>query len=129
MPHIRVELTNDAADDLDKVVKAGLLKPFLGKLVKLEEDGPIIGEALGAALVNWKKIVVGDRQWRIVFITDPAETIATVWVMGDRDDAECYREAQKRIDRLGGQRPETTSLAALLSDILTRKQESKRRKR
>lgn len=125
---IHVELTEDAANDLEELAKSGLLKLFLSKLVKLEEDGPDIARPLGRDLTNWKKIVVGDRQWRIVFITDPKETVATVWVMGDRSDEECYAEALSRIAIAKNQTPQTQSLAAVLAAILMKKGAKKSKK-
>ena len=126
---IRVELTDDAESDLDRLARSGMLKAFLAKLVKLEEDGAEVGRPLGRGLTNWRKITVGDRQWRIVFLTDSSETLATVWVMNDREDEECYREAERRLRKAGDRSPETQSLSAVLSNIILKKSATKTRKR
>jgi mRNA interferase RelE/StbE len=81
---IRVELTSEALDDLERYVRSGNLERFLAKLVRLEADGPQVGQPLRGELHGFRKIVVGDRDWRIIFRTDAAETVATVWVIGDR---------------------------------------------
>lgn len=127
MPTIRVEFTADAEDDLQDLLRSGAQKHFLAKLVHLEEHGVQVSEALGRGLTNWRKIVVGDRQWRIVFITDPEETVETIWVIGDREDEECYREAEQRLKRLGP-RPETQGLSSLLAEILLSKKPTKKRR-
>ena len=125
---LRVELTEDAEADLEHLATSGMIKAFLAKLIKLEEDGVQVGRPLGRGLTNWRKIVVGDRQWRIVFLTDSDETVATVWVMRDRDDEECYREAERRLKRAEAQSPATRSLAAALADIIARKSARKHKR-
>lgn len=115
---IRVELTDDAVADLAGLAESGLLPLFLKKLLRLEEEGKSVGLPLGRGLTNWRKIVVGDRNWRIVFTTNVEETVATVWVIGDREDAACYEQARRRIDKLGRNRPEAASLAAAMLQIL-----------
>ena len=126
---LRVELAEDAESDLDHLIKSGMLKAFLAKLVKLEEDGAQVGLPLGRGRTNFRKSTVGDRQWRIVFLVDTAETLATVWVMSDREDEECYREAERRLRKAGDESPETQSLSAVLANILIKKSRTKTRKK
>lgn len=127
---VRVELINEAFDDLARYATTGNLPLFLKKLIRLEEVGKDAGLPLGRGLAGWRKIVVGDRNWRIIFTTDPEETVATVWVIGDRNDEACYEEAQRRVQALGKSRPEATSLAAAMFQISeAQKLEKKRRKR
>src|SRR3712207_5606011 len=109
---VRVELTNDAIADLVGFAETGNLPLFLAKLVRLEEVGKDAGRPLGRGLAGWRKIVVGDRDWRIIFDLDANETVATVWVIGNRDDADCYREAERRLAAVGKAPPGTASLAA-----------------
>ena len=72
------------------------------------------GLPLGGALAGWRKITVGDRDWRIIYRMNADEAVATVWVIGDRADAACYEEAQQRVQALGKGRPEAQSLAATM---------------
>ncbi|MBA3449837.1 MAG: type II toxin-antitoxin system RelE/ParE family toxin [Chloroflexia bacterium] len=128
---VRVELRPEAVDDLVRYATSGNLTLFLKKLLRLEAVGKDAGQPLGRGLTGWRKIVVGDRNWRIIFATDPDETIATVWVIGDRDDNACYEEAQHRVKTLGKNRPEAVSLAAAMfqiswAQILEKKQRRKR---
>ena len=126
----RVELINEAFDDLARYAPTGNLPLFLKKLIRLEEAGKDAGLPLGRELAGWRKIVVGDRNWRIIFATDSEETVATVWVIGDRNDGACYEEAQRRVQSLGKRRPEAVSLAAAMFQISeAQKLERKRRKR
>lgn len=95
---VRVELIDAAVADLARHVESGKLKSFFKKLLEIEANGSQAGEPLGRDLVGWRKITVGNRDWRIVFRVDRAETVATVCVIGDRDDGACYEEARKRAD-------------------------------
>jgi mRNA interferase RelE/StbE len=114
---IRVQFTADARDDLRRYAQSGNIRLFLQKLVRLEEVGKAAGQPLGRGLAGYYKIVVGDRDWRIIFTLDRAETVATVVVIGDRADAACYEEAQKRLAALDPQSPEIASLAAAMLEL------------
>lgn len=95
----------------------------------MEDVGNAAGLPLGRGLTGWRKIVVGDRDWRIVFKTDPAETVATIWVIGDRDDNACYEEALRRVQAAGENQPEAISLAATMFQLSQTRAESKRRRK
>src|SRR5260370_23284594 len=97
---VRVELIDEAVGDLARYVETDVFPRLLAKLVRLEEVGEEAGQPLGRGLTGWRKIVVGDRDWRIIFTTNPDETAATVWGIGDRADAACYEEAQRRVGGL-----------------------------
>src|SRR5690348_16828533 len=116
---VRVELIDEAVDDLPL---------FLAKLVRLEAVGKDAGLPLGRGLVGWRKIVVGDRNWRIMFSMDREETTATALVIGDRDDAHCCEEAMRRLAALGKDRPEGASLAATMLQIMQARRQERRRK-
>lgn len=114
---VRVEFTRGAAEDLQSYARSGNIQLFLRKLIRLETVGRAAGQALGHDLKGYFKIVVGDRDWRIVFTVDPGETVATIIAIGDRDDAACYQEAQKRVAALGEGEPKTISLAAAMLEL------------
>ena len=126
---VRVEFTGQAFDDLVGYAKTGNLPLFIKKLLRLEDVGNAAGLPLGRGLTGWRKIVVGDRDWRIVFKTDPAETVATIWVIGDRDDNACYEEALRRVQAAGENQPEAISLAATMFQLSQTRAESKRRRK
>lgn len=75
---IRVELMVEACEDLTRYATSGNLPLFLKKLLRLEEVDQDAGLPLGRGLTGWRKIVVGDRDWRIIVTTNAAETVATV---------------------------------------------------
>jgi len=126
---VRVELIDEAAEDLVRYSHSGNLPLFLKKLIRLEEIGEDAGLALGKGLAGWRKIVVGDRNWRIIFSTNPEKTVATVWVIGDRDDSECYEVAQRRVQAAGRLQPHAASLAAVLFQLSQSQKASPRKRR
>jgi mRNA interferase RelE/StbE len=118
---VRVELIDEAIVDLADLAESGNLKQFFRKLVEIEANGSQAGEPLGRNLVGWRKITVGNRNWRVVFRVDREETVATVCVIGDREDAACYEEAQRRTQQIKD--ADATSLAASMMELLgSRKQ-------
>lgn len=129
MPRVRTDLTEDALQDLNRYSASGNLKLFLKKLVRLEEEGPDVGRPLGQGLVNFRKIVVSDRDWRIIFSMNDNDTVATIWVIGDPADAECYREAARRLEEAEKQRPQMTPLSTILLRLLTEQAEKKHKKK
>lgn len=120
---VRVELIDDAVADLAKHAESGKLKAFFKKLLEIEAKGSQAGEPLGRDLAGWRKLTVGDRDWRIVFRVDPAETVATVCVIGDRDDGVCYEEAKKRAVKLDDD--DAASLAESMMELFGSRKERK----
>ncbi len=114
---------DDAVADLAKHAESGKLKAFFRKLVEIEAKGPRAGEPLGRDLTGWRKITVGDRDWRIVFRVDRAETVATVCVIGDREDGACYEEAKRRADRVDDE--DASSLAESMMELFGSRRERK----
>jgi mRNA interferase RelE/StbE len=125
---VRVELVTDAFADLDGLVASGNIMQFLGKLVRLEELGKNAGLPLGSTLTGLRKITVGDRNWRIIFKMNPEDTVATVWVIGDRNDSACYEETVRRLQSAGS-RPEAVGFSAVILSILQRRLTKKKAKK
>lgn len=126
---VRVELIDAAVEDLAGYARTGNLALFLKKLLRLEEIGRGAGLPLGGGLTGWRKIVVGDRNWRVIFTTDRDNSVATVWVIGDREDAECYAEAARRVDALGRTDLHAASLAAAMFRLSEMQRVARRRRR
>ena len=126
---VRVEFTTDAANDLFRYTESGNLELFLKKLIRLEEVGEDAGLPLRRDLTGWRKIVVGKKDWRIIFSMNDEKTTATVWVVGDRSDAECYDEATRRVRALALRDQHAVSLAALMVELLEMQRERKRSNR
>ena len=125
---VRVELIDEAIVDLADLAESGNLRLFFKKLIEIEAKGSQAGEPLGRDLVGWRKITVGNRNLRIVFRVDEPESVAIVCVIGDREDAACYEEAQRRAQQLKD--ADATSLAASMIELLgNRKQRNAARKK
>lgn len=120
---VRVELIDDAIADLAKHTESGKRRSFLKKLVEIEAKGSQAGEPLGRDMVGWRKITVGNRDWRVVFRVDKAETVATVCVIGDRDDGACYEEAKKRANDIEDE--DAASLAESMMELFGSRKERK----
>jgi len=102
---------------------------FLNKLVRLEEVGKEVGHPLGNQLTGLRKIIVGDRNWRIVFKMNPEDTVATVWVIGDRNDSACYEDAVRRLQAIGNSRPEVAGVSSVILSMMERRSKKKRGKK
>lgn len=100
----------------DTSVRTTVNRALQEKLLRLEKIGKDAGLPIGQGLTGWRKIVVGDRDWRILFTGDAEETVATVWVIGDRDDAACHRVADRRTRARGKRKPEVAGRVATVSE-------------
>lgn len=115
-----VRLTDAAIDDLKNLKRhdPSALRQILKKMLLLEAN-PYAGEALIGDLITWRKLTVGDRHWRIIWIpkTDSVGEqvieIAQVWAIGARSDAEIYEETKTHIESLP-RSPHTTSMADVI---------------
>ena len=117
-----VRLTNDAVDDLHRLLRRGdpqVVRWAFKKMIHLEQD-PEAGDALLGGLRGWRKLTVGDRDWRLVWRVTHDDAgavvvdVAEVWAFGARSDAEVYAEMEDRVAAA----PETPRTRAL-ADVLT----------
>lgn len=101
-----VRLLPEAADDV-RALDGAARKLVLKALKKLEDSPGQRGAALGSKanaqsdLSGFRKLVVGDRDYRIVYQVRPDGSVVVVWVVGARADFEVYRIARRRIDSYG----------------------------
>ena len=115
-----VWLTDPAVEDLRRLDGAALVWA-LKKMLLLETD-PMAGEPLLGKLIGYRKLVVGDRDWRIVWraIEDlrggVVIEIAEVWAVGARSDSEVYAEMTSRVASMAAQ-PAKRSLAAVVEAL------------
>jgi mRNA interferase RelE/StbE len=56
---------------------------------------------LGSELTTFRKLVVGNRQFRIVFRVDADGTVVVVWVIANQVDTESYDLAVARLALYG----------------------------
>ncbi len=103
-PGPEVWLADAAIEDLQRLDGA-LLVWALKKMLLLETD-PYAGEPLLGSLVGYRKLVVGNRDWRLVWrvISDGRGAViidvAEVWAVGARSDAAVYKEMVSRVGEL-----------------------------
>lgn len=122
-PPAEVWLTYPAFQDLRRLDGAPLMWA-LKKMLLLETD-PQAGAPLLGNLIGYRKLVVGNRDWRIIWRVTTDERgavtveIAEVWAVGARADAEVYAEMEKRIADLGDT-PVRRSLEAVVGQLGSR---------
>ncbi len=97
----QVVLIPEAQADI-RALDGSARKLVLTALVKLRESPEQRGAALGSRssgnLTGLRKLVVGDRQYRIVYQVESDGSVVVVWVVGSRVDSECYDLAVARLD-------------------------------
>lgn len=87
----------------------------------LERD-PEAGEPLHGGLAGFRKLTVGDRDWRVVWrvtFDESGQTtvdVAEVWAIGARSDSDVYAEMESRVASLASQ-PTTMALAEALAQF------------
>lgn len=96
----KVQLSAQAREDFLDL--DGSARRIVAKaLRKLEDDPQLRGQPLGSRgsgnLTTFRKLVVGDRDYRIVYRVDPDGTVVVGWVIGLRADAEAYQLALGRL--------------------------------
>lgn len=119
-----MRFTDAALADLTGMVRKGdpqVVRWALKKCLMLERN-PEAGEELRGALIGYRKLTVGDRDWRVVWrVTHDAEghpivDVAEVWAMGARSDSEVYDEMNNRVAALSAT-PATLPLAEVIKRL------------
>jgi mRNA interferase RelE/StbE len=123
-----VWLTDPAIEDLGRLDGAPLVWA-LKKMLLLERD-PLAGEPLLGPLTGYRKLVVGNRDWRIVWRVRTDERgaltveIAEVWAVGARSDGEVYAEMERRVASLADT-PVRRSLAGVVGELGARAKDAR----
>lgn len=121
-----VRLTNEALEDLRDL--DGAARKLVAKaLKKLENEpdkrgAPLASQSSGN-LTTFRKLVVGDRDYRIVYRVEPDGSVCVVWVIAKRADSAVYDLAISRL-KLYGQR---TELAEELQRVIDMARQVSRR--
>ena len=100
MTEARVRLTEEAREDFHDL--DGAAQRIVAKgLRKLRTDPHLRGQPLGSRtrgdLTTFRKLVVGNRDYRIVYRVESSNTVVVVWVIGRRADGEAYELAMARL--------------------------------
>jgi mRNA interferase RelE/StbE len=114
----RVTLTEDAEDDFYGL--DGATQRIVAKgLIKLETEPAKRGQPLGSRstgdLTTFRKLVVGKKDYRIIYRVEPSGDVVVVWVIGPRSDEEAYVLAVARM-RLH-ENPAVRSLAESIDEL------------
>jgi mRNA interferase RelE/StbE len=114
-----------AIEDLEEL-DGSALRLVLGKIRVLFTD-PEAGQPLGRTptgnLTGFRKLVVGDRAYRVVYRVEDSGAICVVWVVAARADERCYALAVERLRGLGDH-PEARRLADMLDQMKPRTQKT-----
>src|SRR5581483_8035130 len=96
-----VRFLDAAVEDLHRLAP-DVVKRVLKKVLLLEEN-PKVGAPLGGPLTGYRKLVVGNRDWRIVYreTADGDVEVCEIWAVGARADDEVYEEAAARVAAMG----------------------------
>ncbi|MGH3939986.1 MAG: type II toxin-antitoxin system RelE family toxin [Pseudonocardiaceae bacterium] len=95
-----VRLTEDARDDLhdlDGAAQITVIKGLKKLRVEPEKQGAPLGNKAGGNLTTFRKLIVGDRDYRIVYRLEPDGSVVVVWVIARRSDDEVYQLAVSRL--------------------------------
>jgi len=88
--------------DLDGSARKIVAKGIEKLRTQPEQRGAPLGSRQGGNLTGLRKLVVGNRDYRIVYDVREDDTIVVIWVVGHRADDEAYRLAAARIDTYAG---------------------------
>ncbi len=113
----RVEVTSDAAEDvreLDGSERKAVLKALVKLGTEPDKRGQPLGSRAGGNLATFRKLVVGNRDLRVIYRVAPDGTLVVVFVVAHRADDECYELAAARLKLYEDQ--EVATMAAELLD-------------
>lgn len=96
----RVQLTEEAREDLhdlDRSVQVQVLKALKKLKDNPEQRGQPLGRRSSGNLTTFRKLVVGNRDYRIIYRIETDGTVVVVWVIARRADDEAYELAMSRL--------------------------------
>lgn len=101
----QVEFTTDAKGDfrdLDGGSRKRVAAAIKNKLtVAPQSYGHPLGSRSGGDLTGLRKLVVGNRDLRIIYEVADDDRVVILWVIGNRSDDECYSLAYARVPDIG----------------------------
>ncbi len=112
----KVFLTEDAKEDLrdlDNSARIVVAKALTKLKQEPEKRGAPLGSKSTGDLTGLRKLVVGNRDYRIVFQVQDDGTVCIIWVIGLRADSEVYEIAMSRLRTHSDQK-----MAAELSSLV-----------
>ncbi|WP_411742207.1 type II toxin-antitoxin system RelE family toxin [Rhodococcus sp. IEGM 1343] len=116
----RVQLTSEAKEDV-RDLDGSARKIVLRAIKKLESEpeqrGAPLGSNDGGNLTTFRKLVVGNRDYRIVYRVEGDGSVVVVWVVSRRADNHCYELAISRLETYNGDPTLAGELSRLISDV------------
>lgn len=116
----RVLLTSDAKEDLrdlDRSAQILVLKALKKLEVCPEQRGAPLGSNAKGNLTGFRKLVVGDRDYRIVYRVESNGDVTVIWVIAKRADDEVYRLAVARVELVGADPQVSADLTSMLASV------------
>jgi mRNA interferase RelE/StbE len=89
-----VKIPSAAQEDIRRLDRG--VQAQVAKRLKILERDPEHGKPLGSDLAGLRRITVGNRQWRIIYVI-AAPDLVVVWCVGNRAHSEVYQEAARRV--------------------------------
>ena len=100
MSRATIQLLPEAVDDL-RSLDGSARRLVAAGIEKLRTDPHLRGAPLGSRqsgdLTGFRKLVVGNRDYRIVYQVREDGTVAVLWVIAKRADQAAYELAKARI--------------------------------
>lgn len=118
-----VVLTDDAKEDLrdlDGSARKAVAKALKKLETSPEQRGEPLGNTAGGNLATFRKLVVSDRDYRVVYRIELDGTVVVVWVIAKRADSEAYELAVQRL-RLHPDAEMVAMVEALLAKVWKRR--------
>jgi mRNA interferase RelE/StbE len=97
----KVFLTEDAREDLrdlDNAARVIVVKAIAKLGDEPEKRGQPLGSKSAGDLTGLRKLIVGNRDYRIVYRVEPDGSVCIIWVIGRRADSEVYELAMARLN-------------------------------
>lgn len=116
----RVTLTDDAVEDLrdlDGSARVMVLKALKKLENEPEKRGAPLGSRATGNLTGYRKLVVAERNLRVVFRVEESGDVVVVWVVAKRSDSYVYQLAASRLET--HQDPDVRAISQVLHDLMT----------
>lgn len=111
-----IAFTTDAIDDMRRIGPENV--PKVLKKILLLEANALAGQPLGGELTGFRKLVVGDNTWRIVYrVEADVVEICEIRAVGARASAAVYADATARVRAAARQRPSLAPLADVVERL------------
>ena len=103
--------------DLDNAVQKLVLKALVKLEANPEQRGEPLGARAGGNLTGLRKLVVGDRAYRIIFEVRADGSVVVVWIIGKRANDEVYDLARARVETYTADPQKRAALQTLLNIV------------